>query len=88
METPISESAFMGRRWARPRRHAPDRRVDVRRLLRQCCMDQIYTNWKSIYMSGGAVRLPLRDMTGDRRGYNDAAQHSQCLYGLFAHVPA
>jgi pyruvate dehydrogenase E1 component beta subunit len=51
-------------------------------------MDQIYNHLaKNTYMSGGAVRLPVVLMTAIGGGYNDAAQHSQCLYGLFAHVP-
>jgi acetoin:2,6-dichlorophenolindophenol oxidoreductase subunit beta len=42
---------------------------------------------KNIYMSGGNIRLPVVLMTAIGGGYNDAAQHSQCLYGIFAHVP-
>jgi pyruvate/2-oxoglutarate/acetoin dehydrogenase E1 component len=38
-------------------------------------------------MSGGACRYPLVITTGIGGGYNDAAQHSQCLYSIFAHVP-
>jgi pyruvate dehydrogenase E1 component beta subunit len=51
-------------------------------------MDQIYNHLaKNTYMSGGKLRLPVVLMTAIGGGYNDAAQHSQCLYGLFAHVP-
>jgi pyruvate dehydrogenase E1 component beta subunit len=51
-------------------------------------MDQIYNHLaKNTYMSGGNVRLPMVLMTAIGGGYNDAAQHSQCLYGVFAHVP-
>ena len=42
---------------------------------------------KNIYMSGGNVKLPVVLTTAIGGGYNDAAQHSQCLYSLFAHVP-
>ena len=38
-------------------------------------------------MSGGACKYPLVITTGIGGGYNDAAQHSQCLYSIFAHVP-
>ena len=31
--------------------------------------------------------LPVVLMTAIGGGYNDAAQHSQCLYGTFAHMP-
>jgi pyruvate dehydrogenase E1 component beta subunit len=52
------------------------------------CMDQIYNHLaKNAYMSGGNIRLPVVIMTAIGGGYNDAAQHSQSLYGIFAHVP-
>ena len=52
------------------------------------CMDQIYNHLaKNTYMSGGALRLPVVLTTAYGGGYNDAAQHSQTLYGVFAHVP-
>jgi pyruvate dehydrogenase E1 component beta subunit len=38
-------------------------------------------------MSGGALKLPVVLMTAIGGGYGDAAQHSQCLYSIFAHVP-
>ena len=51
-------------------------------------MDQIYNHMAKIhYMSGGNVKVPMVLMTAIGGGYSDAAQHSQCLYGLFAHVP-
>ena len=51
-------------------------------------MDQIYNHMaKNTYMSGGNVSLPVVLTTAIGGGYNDAAQHSQCLYSLFAHVP-
>jgi pyruvate dehydrogenase E1 component beta subunit len=51
-------------------------------------MDQIYNHLaKNTYMSDANVRLPVVLMTAIGGGYGDAAQHSQCLYGLFAHVP-
>lgn len=42
---------------------------------------------KNTYMSGGNLRLPMVLMTAIGGGYNDAAQHSQCLYATFAHMP-
>ena len=42
---------------------------------------------KITYMSGGRVALPAVITTGIGGGYNDAAQHSQCLYASFAHMP-
>lgn len=51
-------------------------------------MDQIVNNaakWK--YMSGGKLTVPLiiRSIVG--RGWGQAAQHSQNLHGIFAHIP-
>ena len=52
------------------------------------CMDQIYNNMaKNTYMSGGSVNVPMVLMTAVGGSYNDAAQHSQTLYGTFAHLP-
>ena len=51
-------------------------------------MDQIYNQMaKNTYMSGGAVSVPMVLMTAVGGTYNDAAQHSQTLYGTFAHLP-
>ena len=51
-------------------------------------MDQIYNNMaKNTYMSGGAVNVPMVLTTAVGGTYNDAAQHSQTLYGTFAHLP-
>ena len=51
-------------------------------------MDQIYNHMAKIhYMSGGHVKVPMVLMTAIGGSYSDAAQHSQCLYGLFAHTP-
>jgi pyruvate dehydrogenase E1 component beta subunit len=52
------------------------------------CMDQIYNHLaKNTYMSDGNVKLPVVITTAIGGGYGDAAQHSQCLYATFAHVP-
>ncbi|HCE67812.1 MAG: acetoin dehydrogenase [Geobacteraceae bacterium GWC2_55_20] len=51
-------------------------------------MDQIVNHVaKWSYMTGGSVKVPLtiRAITG--RGWGSAAQHSQSLQALFAHVP-
>jgi pyruvate dehydrogenase E1 component beta subunit len=51
------------------------------------CLEQIYDAMaKNHYMSGGRVRMPMTVKTaGGILG--SAAQHSQCLWGLFAHLP-
>ncbi len=88
MDTPISESAFIG---AATGAAAEGMRPIAELMFVDffgVCMDQIYNHLaKNTYMSGGKVRLPVVLMTAIGGGYNDAAQHSQCLYGLFAHVP-
>jgi pyruvate dehydrogenase E1 component beta subunit len=51
-------------------------------------MDQLYNHIAKVhYMSDGQVKMPLVIMTAMGGGYGDAAQHSQCLYSLFAHIP-
>jgi pyruvate dehydrogenase E1 component beta subunit len=52
------------------------------------CMDQIYNNMAKIhYFSGGNLRVPLVLTTAVGGGYSDAGQHSQTLWGTFAHLP-
>jgi pyruvate dehydrogenase E1 component beta subunit len=88
MDTPISESAFVG---AAIGAAAEGLRPIAELMFVDffgVCMDQLYNHLaKNTYMSGGALRLPVVVTTAIGGGYNDAAQHSQCLYGLFAHVP-
>ncbi|QRV15437.1 alpha-ketoacid dehydrogenase subunit beta [Haloterrigena salifodinae] len=51
-------------------------------------MDQIYNQMaKNTYMSGGSVSVPMVLTAAVGGTYNDAAQHSQALYGTFAHLP-
>jgi pyruvate/2-oxoglutarate/acetoin dehydrogenase E1 component len=88
MDTPISETAFIG---AATGAAAEGMRPIVELMFVDffgVCMDQIYNHMaKNTYMSGGNVRLPVVLTTAIGGGYNDAAQHSQCLYALFAHTP-
>jgi len=88
MDTPISESAFIG---AAIGAAAEGMRPIAELMFVDffgVCMDQIYNHLaKNTYMSGGNLRLPVVITTAIGGGYNDAAQHSQCLYSLFAHVP-
>jgi pyruvate dehydrogenase E1 component beta subunit len=52
------------------------------------CMDQIYNHMAKIhYESGGNLKVPVVITTAIGGGYSDGAQHSQTLYGLFAHLP-
>ena len=88
IDTPISETAFMGL--------ATGAAVEGLRPIVELmfvdffgvCMDQIYNHMAKIhYESGGSVKVPLVLMTAVGGGYSDGAQHSQCLWGLFAHLP-
>jgi len=51
-------------------------------------MDQIYNHMAKIHFeSGGNVRVPMVLTTAVGGGYSDGAQHSQTLWGTFAHLP-
>jgi acetoin:2,6-dichlorophenolindophenol oxidoreductase subunit beta len=50
-------------------------------------LEQVYNAMaKNHYMSGGRVRIPMVLKTAGGN-IGSAAQHSQCLWGLFAHLP-
>ncbi|MGZ6623076.1 MAG: alpha-ketoacid dehydrogenase subunit beta [Solirubrobacteraceae bacterium] len=88
MDTPISEAGFIGAAMGA----AAEGMRPIAELMFVdffgVCMDQIYNHLaKNTYMSDGNVRLPVVVMTAIGGGYGDAAQHSQCLYATFAHVP-
>jgi acetoin:2,6-dichlorophenolindophenol oxidoreductase subunit beta len=88
MDTPISETAFIG---AATGAAAAGMRPVVELMFVDffgVCMDQIYNHLaKNTYMAGGNIKLPVVLTTAIGGGYNDAAQHSQCLYATFAHMP-
>jgi pyruvate dehydrogenase E1 component beta subunit len=88
IDTPISETAFIG---AATGAAAAGLRPIVELMFVDffgVCMDQIYNHLaKNTYMSGGHVSLPVVITTAIGGGYGDAAQHSQCLYAIFAHMP-
>jgi pyruvate/2-oxoglutarate/acetoin dehydrogenase E1 component len=88
MDTPISETAFIGTAIGAA---GEGLRPIVELMFVDffgVCMDMIYNHMaKNIYMSGGNVQMPVVLMTAIGGGYNDAAQHSQCLYATFAHMP-
>ena len=88
LDTPISESAFIGT--------AIGAAVEGMRPIVELmfvdffgvCMDQIYNHMAKIHFeSGGNVQVPLVLTTAVGGGYSDGAQHSQCLWGTFAHLP-
>jgi len=88
LDTPISETAFVGL--------GIGAAVEGMRPIVELmfvdffgvCMDQIYNHMAKIhYESGGNVKVPMVLMTAVGGGYSDAEQHSQCLWGTFAHLP-
>lgn len=87
-DTPISESAFIG---AALGAASKGMRPIVELMFVDffgVAMDQIYNHIAKVhYMSNGRIKMPIVITTAIGGGYSDAAQHSQCLYGLFAHVP-
>ena len=88
IDTPISETAFIGL--------ATGAAVEGMRPIAELmfadfmgvCLDQIYNHMAKIHFeSGGNVRVPMVLTTAVGGGYSDGAQHSQCLWGTFAHLP-
>lgn len=87
-DTPISETAFIGA--------AVGAAMDGMRPVAELmfvdffgvCFDAIYNLMaKNTYFSGGNSKVPMVLMTSTGGGYSDGGQHSQCLYGTFAHLP-
>ena len=88
MDVPISETAYLGAAvgaaQAGMRPIAELMFVDFFGVA----MDQIYNQMaKNTYMSGGSVNVPMVLTAAVGGTYNDAGQHSQTLYGTFAHLP-
>jgi pyruvate dehydrogenase E1 component beta subunit len=88
MDTPISESAFIGAAIGAAvcglRPVAELMFVDFMGV----CFDQIFNQAaKFRYMFGGKAVTPVVVRTMIGAGFRAAAQHSQCLYSLFTHIP-
>ncbi|MFT4922188.1 MAG: pyruvate/2-oxoglutarate/acetoin dehydrogenase E1 component [Haloarculaceae archaeon] len=88
MDVPISETAYLGAAVGA----AQEGMRPIAELMFVdffgVAMDQIYNQMaKNTYMSGGSVSVPMVLTTAVGGTYNDAAQHSQTLYGTFAHLP-
>jgi pyruvate dehydrogenase E1 component beta subunit len=88
MDTPISESAFVG---AAIGAAACGLRPVVELMFVDfmgVCFDQIFNQAaKFRYMFGGKAVTPVVVRTMIGAGFRAAAQHSQCLYSLFTHIP-
>lgn len=88
IDTPISETAFIGLGIGAA---VEGMRPIVELMFTDfmgVCLDQIYNHMAKIHFeSGGNVRVPMVLTTAAGGGYSDGAQHSQCLWGTFAHLP-
>src|SRR5690349_8998248 len=88
IDTPISETAFIGLGIGA----AVEGMRPIVELMfcdfMGVCLDQIYNHMAKIHFeSGGNVAVPMVLTMAAGGGYSDAAQHSQCLWGSFAHLP-
>src|SRR5262244_2152146 len=88
LDTPISETAFIGLGVGAA---VEGMRPVVELMFADffgVAMDQIYNHMAKIHFeSGGNVKVPMVLMMAAGGGYSDAEQHSQCLWGTFAHLP-
>ena len=88
MDTPISESAFVG---AAVGAAASGMRPICELMFIDfmgVCFDQIYNQAaKFRYMFGGKAVTPIVIRTMFGAGFRAAAQHSQALYPVFTHIP-
>lgn len=88
IDTPISETAFIGLGIGAA---VEGMRPIVELMFSDfmgVCLDQIYNHMAKIHFeSGGNVKVPMVLTMAAGGGYSDGAQHSQCLWGTFAHLP-
>ncbi len=88
MDTPITESAFIGAAVGA----ATSGLRPVAELMfidfMGVCFDQMFNQAaKFRYMFGGKAETPVVIRTMYGAGFRAAAQHSQCLYPVFTHIP-
>ena len=88
IDTPISESAFVG---AAIGAATAGQRPVVELMFNDfmgVCFDQIFNQAaKFRYMFGGKAETPVVIRTMIGAGLRSAAQHSQSLYAIFTHIP-
>ncbi len=88
LDTPISETGFIGLAIGA----ATEGMRPIAELMFSdfmgVCLDQIYNHMAKIhFQSAGNVKVPMVLTTAVGGGYSDGPQHSQCLWGTFAHLP-
>lgn len=88
LDTPISESGYVG---AAVGAASTGLRPIAELMFADffgVCFDQIFNQGaKMRYMFGGKAKVPMVVRTMIGAGFRAAAQHSQCLYSVFAHIP-
>lgn len=88
LDTPISETAFTGLATGAA---SEGMRPVVELMFADflgVCLDQLYNHLAKVHFeSGGRVRVPVTVVTAVGGGCSDGPQHSQCLWGTFAHLP-
>ncbi len=88
LDTPLAENAVTGIAIGAAIAGMRPVMVHARNDFLLLTMDQLVNHaakWR--YMSGGGLRVPLTVRAVIGRGWGQAAQHSQSLQALFAHVP-
>src|SRR5712691_4004175 len=87
-DTPLAENAITGIAAGAALAGMRPVMVHARNDFLLLTMDQLVNNaakWR--YMSGGGLRVPMTVRAIIGRGWGQAAQHSQSLQAMFAHVP-
>src|SRR5262249_1954005 len=87
-DTPLSEARLTGIAIGAALKGFHPMLVHARDDVMLVTMDQVVNNaakWR--YMCGGKLRVPLTIRAIIGRGWGQAAQHSQNLQAMFAHVP-
>lgn len=88
VNTPISETGFIGlATGAAMAGMHPIVELAYVDFIGVCYNQIVNFAAKTHYMSGGQVKVPMVLLTGTGGGYNNAAQHSQCMHATLAHMP-
>jgi pyruvate dehydrogenase E1 component beta subunit len=87
-DTPISEAAIMGLAVGSSMTGMRPVAEIMYMDFITCCMDELVNQAAKIkYMTGGKIKLPLTVRMAIGAGFSAAAQHSQSLEALLAHIP-
>jgi pyruvate/2-oxoglutarate/acetoin dehydrogenase E1 component len=88
IDTPISEMAFIGAAVGAAMTGLRPVADLMYVSFIGVCLDQVMNQAAKLrYMSGGKVRIPVTIRASIGAGMSAAAQHSDCIYSLFVHLP-